>query len=134
VPRASQVARRRSRQMFGRRLRDAGIGPDVAAIASMAAEFDIVLMRRLADAKDANQFVLAAIERALARVGFVPDNQIERRTIYCPIRLRSGTHRRVINHLKLTWKIAAGNDNPFTREIMEIFRFESPNADRLAAA
>ena len=42
--------------------------------------------------------------------------------------------RRVINHLKLTWKIAAGNDNPFTREIMEIFRFESPNADRLAAA
>ena len=47
----------------------------------MAAEFDIVLMRRLADAKDANQFVLAPIERALAGVGLVPDDQIERRTI-----------------------------------------------------
>jgi hypothetical protein len=59
----------------------AGIGPDVAAIASMAAEFDIILMRRLAEAKNANQFVLAAIERALAGVGLVPDDQIERQTI-----------------------------------------------------
>jgi hypothetical protein len=30
--------------------------------------------------------------------------------------------------------IAAHNDNPFTREIMKIFRFESPGADRVGAA
>jgi hypothetical protein len=39
-------------------------------------------------------------------------------------------HRRVINHLKLKWMIAADDANPFTREIMEIFRFETPTADR----
>jgi len=43
-------------------------------------------------------------------------------------------HRRVIDYLKLTWMVAAGNGNPFTRDIMEIFRFESPAADRIGAA
>jgi hypothetical protein len=43
-------------------------------------------------------------------------------------------HRRVINHLKLKWMIAADDANPFTREIMEIFRFETPTADRFESA
>jgi hypothetical protein len=43
-------------------------------------------------------------------------------------------HRRVINHLKLKWMIAADDVNPFTREIMEIFRFETPTADRFDSA
>jgi hypothetical protein len=43
-------------------------------------------------------------------------------------------HRRVIDHLKLTWMVAADSDNPFTRQVMDIFRFESPGTDRIRAA
>jgi hypothetical protein len=41
------------------------------------------------------------------------------------------SNRKVIEHLKLTWKIAAGSANPFTEEIMKVFRFESPTSSQL---
>jgi hypothetical protein len=43
------------------------------------------------------------------------------------------SHRQVINHLKLTWMVAADSENPFTHEIMDIFGFESPPAAYLDA-
>jgi hypothetical protein len=44
------------------------------------------------------------------------------------------SNRKVIEHLKLTWKIAAGSDNPFTAEIMKVFRFDRPTSTELSEA
>jgi hypothetical protein len=44
------------------------------------------------------------------------------------------SNRKVVEHLKLTWKIAAGHDNPFTREIMQVFRFDHPTPAELSKA
>jgi hypothetical protein len=44
------------------------------------------------------------------------------------------SNRAVIEHLKLTWKFAAGSDNLFTKEIMQVFRFEHPTSSQLAKA
>jgi hypothetical protein len=44
------------------------------------------------------------------------------------------SNRKVIEHLKLTWKIAADSDNPFTHEIMKVFRFDHPTSTELSKA
>ena len=44
------------------------------------------------------------------------------------------SNRKVIEHLKLTWKIAAESDNPFTDEIMKVFRFDRPTSTELSKA
>jgi hypothetical protein len=44
------------------------------------------------------------------------------------------SNRKAIEHLKLTWKVAAGSDSPFTDEIMRVFRFERPTPSQFAKA
>jgi hypothetical protein len=44
------------------------------------------------------------------------------------------SNRKVIEHLKLTWKIAADCDDPFTQEIMKVFRFDRPTSTELSKA
>jgi hypothetical protein len=46
----------------------------------------------------------------------------------------ASSNRKVIEHLKLTWRIAADSENPFTREIMRVFQFETPTSPQLAKA
>jgi hypothetical protein len=42
------------------------------------------------------------------------------------------SNRKVIEHIKLTWKIAANSENPFTHEIMQVFRFDHPTPIELS--
>ena len=56
---------------------DAGVAPDVRARAAVTAEFDVIEVRRLADPKDADQLMLAAIKAALAGVRLDPHHEIE---------------------------------------------------------
>src|SRR4051812_377758 len=51
--------------------------PDVGSRASMSTQLDIVAMRPPPNREDANQLVLAAVERALASVRLHPDSQID---------------------------------------------------------
>src|SRR4051794_3725564 len=60
---------------------EAGIGPHIAAIATVAPELDVVLMGRIADPKDPDQLVLAAIERALPRIDLIPDDNVQHQAI-----------------------------------------------------
>jgi hypothetical protein len=53
-----------------------GIGPHVAAVPSILPEAKVINMFAATMLPDENQFMLAAIETAIARVGFVPDNEI----------------------------------------------------------
>jgi hypothetical protein len=39
------------------------------------------------------------------------------------------SNRKVIEHLKLIWKIAADSENPFTQKIMKVFRFNPPSTE-----
>jgi len=48
-------------------------------------------------------------------------------------RFVSSNHK-VIERLKLTWRIAADSENPFTQEIMRVFQFGPPTPSQLAKA
>ena len=50
----------------------------------MAAKLDRIEVRGIPDAKDADQFVLAAIKAALTGIGFHPGDQVEHRAIRDP--------------------------------------------------
>ena len=56
---------------------NAGVGPDVRPVASEAAQFDVVPVRFFASPENDYEFMLAAIEGALAGVGFDPDDDIQ---------------------------------------------------------
>lgn len=53
-----------------------GIGPDIAAVTSMLSELDIVNVLAAAVLPDKDQFVLAAVERAHAAIGFSPNDKV----------------------------------------------------------
>ena len=53
------------------------VGPYIAAIAPMAAEFDVIAVWTIADPKHTNQFVLRTVKASLACVGFRPDAQVQ---------------------------------------------------------
>ena len=55
---------------------DAGIGPDVRAVAAVLAELDVVDVRRVARLEDEDQLVLRAVERAHAAIGLRPDAEV----------------------------------------------------------
>ena len=55
---------------------EAGIIPDIGAIAAMAAELDIIDVRRRAVFEDRNQLVLGAVEAAHAAIVLAPDTEI----------------------------------------------------------
>ena len=63
---------------------DAGVAPDIRARAAMTAEFDVIEMGLLADPKDANQLMLAAIKATLASVGLDPHHQVDLRAVGLP--------------------------------------------------
>ena len=54
----------------------AGIGPDVASIAAMAAKIDIVDMLTATILPNKNQFMLAPVEGAHAGIGLIPDSEV----------------------------------------------------------
>jgi hypothetical protein len=56
---------------------DAGVGPDVRPVASEAAQLDVVPVRFLADAEDADELMLRSIERSLVGARFIPDHQVQ---------------------------------------------------------
>src|SRR5262245_21208485 len=56
---------------------DPRVLPDIGAVAAMTAEFDVVEMRRITDAEDGNELVLAAIKASLASIILDPDCQVE---------------------------------------------------------
>ena len=60
----------------GRKRVDAGIVPDVGAVAATAAKLDIVDVRRGADLEHEHQLVLRPIERSHAAVVLVPDAEV----------------------------------------------------------
>jgi hypothetical protein len=70
---------------------DAGICPNITSVAPVPAELYIVLVRRVADAIDGDQFMLAAEERTLAGICLNPDDQIE----HIRIDLATGAHQDV---------------------------------------
>src|SRR5213080_1056675 len=51
--------------------------PDVGARTAVAPELDVVEVRLPADSKDADQLVLASVERALAGIRLHPDRQVQ---------------------------------------------------------
>ena len=53
-----------------------GIGPDIAAVTSMSSELDIVNVLAAAVLPDKDQFVLAAVERPHAGIGFIPNDKV----------------------------------------------------------
>src|SRR5262249_29682561 len=53
-----------------------GIGPDIAAVTAMLSELDIVNVLAAAVLPDKDQFVLAAVERAHAAIGFSPNDKV----------------------------------------------------------
>ena len=55
----------------------AAIGPDVAAMAAMLAQLDVVAMRLRAVPEHQHEFVLGVVEAAHATVGLVPDAQVQ---------------------------------------------------------
>ena len=66
---------------------DPRIGPYVGAVSPVPPEFNVVLVRTLAALEDANQFVLRAVEAALAGVRFDPgDDVLQLRINGCPRR------------------------------------------------
>ena len=50
--------------------------PDVGAIAAEAAEFDVVLVRRVPRFVQKDQLMLGSIEATLSGIGFDPNNQV----------------------------------------------------------
>ena len=95
----------------------------------MTAEFDIIEMRRLADPKDANQLMLAAIEAALAGVGLDPHHQVDMRAVGLPAGVdqlalvppvhadimecaRAGMRRRVAEGLAQEFDVFLGDISP----------------------
>ena len=52
------------------------IGPDVAPVATVLAELEVVDVGRRAVLEDQDQLVLTTVERAHARVGFDPDDEL----------------------------------------------------------
>src|SRR3984893_14873549 len=80
------------RRMGGERLHptspegiDARVGPNVGAITTETAQFDIVSVWMAANPEDADQFMLRTVERALAGVRLVPDHEVQ----HGPIELAS---------------------------------------------
>jgi hypothetical protein len=55
---------------------DPGIIENIAAVAPLPSQPEIVDMRRRAVFEDSDQLMLAAVEAALARIGLVPDQQV----------------------------------------------------------
>src|SRR5260370_6755490 len=55
---------------------DAGVIPHIAAVATIAAELDMVLVRVPAVLEDEHELVLAAVERAHAGIVLGPDAQV----------------------------------------------------------
>ena len=53
-----------------------GIGPDIAAVTSMLSELDIVNVLAATVLPDKDQFVLAAVERPHAAIGFTPNDKV----------------------------------------------------------
>src|SRR5262249_15568379 len=56
---------------------DPGVMPDVGSRAAVAPKFNVVEVGLLAHAENADQFVLAAVERALAGIRLYPHREIE---------------------------------------------------------
>src|ERR1700687_4999217 len=55
---------------------DAGVAPHIAAVATIAAELDMVLVRVPAMLEQEHELVLAAVERAHAGIVLGPDAQV----------------------------------------------------------
>src|SRR5258708_3795831 len=53
-----------------------GLGPDIAAVTSMLSELDIINVLAAAVLPDKDQFVLAAVERPHAAIGFIPNDKV----------------------------------------------------------
>jgi len=59
----------------------ARVAPDIAPIAAESAQFNVVSVRMGADAKHANELMLRTVERTLASIRLVPDDEVQHRAI-----------------------------------------------------
>src|SRR5262249_8476519 len=70
-------------QTSGTKRVGACVMPDIGARAAVAAELDVIGMGRHADPVHSDEFVGAAVQRALTGVGLCPDRQVQHLIIYC---------------------------------------------------
>src|SRR5262249_4467886 len=63
---------------------DPGVMPDVGSRAAVAPQLNVVEVGVLAHAEDADQFMLAAVERALAGIRLYPHREIEHLAVNHP--------------------------------------------------
>ena len=67
-------------QQFGPAAAEPGharVAPEVASVAAMAAEFDVILMGLIADPEHAYEFMLGTVKRTLTGVGLGPDADVQ---------------------------------------------------------